>query len=58
VAEAIRNNDQFAATDEKTKIEEAQRTRVKHRLETGDVYKPDMFELDHNLGCWVYKYAE
>lgn len=58
VTEAIKNNDQFAATEEKTKVEEAQRGRVKHRAENGEIYQPALFELDHNVGTWLYKHAD
>lgn len=58
MTEAIKNNDQVAATDEKTVVEQAQRVKVKARIESGGDYKPFLFEMDHNSGSWIYKHAE
>ena len=40
---AIRNVDHTAATDEKTKIEEAQREKASRRLQEGREWRPKLF---------------
>ncbi|KAH8388468.1 hypothetical protein KR093_007458 [Drosophila rubida] len=57
VSEAIANEDQVAATNEKTVLEEAQRAAAKERAENDKQHVPALFELD-NDGQWVYKYAD
>ncbi|XP_034117426.1 oxysterol-binding protein-related protein 8 isoform X6 [Drosophila albomicans] len=57
VSEAIANEDQVAATNEKTVLEEAQRAAAKERAENDKQHQPALFELD-SYGQWVYKYAD
>lgn len=57
VSDAIAREDQVAATDEKTLLEEDQRAKAKERLENNVEYFPELFELD-SYGNWVYKYAD
>lgn len=57
VSDAITREDQDAATDEKTLLEERQRSLAKERLENDMEYVPELFELD-SYGNWVYKYAD
>nr|NP_650878.4 Oxysterol-binding protein-related protein 8, isoform H [Drosophila melanogaster]AAG22160.3 Oxysterol-binding protein-related protein 8, isoform H [Drosophila melanogaster] len=57
VSEAIANEDQVAATEEKTVLEERQRADAKERLSSDSVHMPDLFELD-SYGQWLYKYAD
>lgn len=57
VSDAITREDQVAATEEKTVLEEQQRTMAKERLENETEYVPELFELD-SYGNWVYKYAD
>lgn len=57
VSDAIAREDQVAATDEKTLLEEDQRAKAKERLENNVEYLPELFELD-SYGNWVYKYAD
>ncbi|CAG0919492.1 unnamed protein product [Notodromas monacha] len=58
VTASIRNGDQVAATEEKTKLEDLQRKMAKERKEKGDDWKPKYFERGLNDGEWVYKYAD
>ena len=46
VSQAIREEDQLAATEEKTKLEEAQRAGHKERREAGTEWKTKFFELE------------
>ena len=46
VSEAIANDDQNAATEEKTVLEEAQRAEARIRKETGVEHKPQHFEYE------------
>ncbi|XP_020813547.1 oxysterol-binding protein-related protein 8 isoform X2 [Drosophila serrata] len=57
VSDAIAREDQVAATEEKTKLEEHQRASAKERASTESTHMPDLFELD-NYGQWMYKYAD
>ncbi|KAH8310299.1 hypothetical protein KR044_000588 [Drosophila immigrans] len=57
VSEAIANEDQVAATNEKTVLEEGQRASTRERLENDQQHVPALFALD-NDGQWVYKYAD
>jgi len=55
VTAALRKNDQTAATDEKCKLENAQREAVRKREEEKEQYQTKFFDKDEN-GGWVYKY--
>ncbi|KAL7729826.1 hypothetical protein ACLKA6_014686 [Drosophila palustris] len=57
VSEAIAREDQVAATEEKTVLEEAQRAAAKDRAENDKQHVPALFELD-SYGQWIYKYAD
>ncbi|XP_034488250.1 oxysterol-binding protein-related protein 8 isoform X2 [Drosophila innubila] len=57
VSEAIAREDQVAATDEKTVLEEAQRAAAKDRAENDKQHVPTLFELD-SYGQWIYKHAD
>ncbi|XP_037709304.1 oxysterol-binding protein-related protein 8 isoform X10 [Drosophila subpulchrella] len=57
VSEAIAREDQVAATEEKTVLEERQRADAKERLSTESTHMPELFELD-SYGQWLYKYAD
>ncbi|XP_017005109.2 oxysterol-binding protein-related protein 8 isoform X3 [Drosophila takahashii] len=57
VSEAIAREDQVAATEEKTVLEERQRAEAKERASTESTHMPDLFELD-SYGQWLYKYAD
>ncbi|KAH8336601.1 hypothetical protein KR074_011993 [Drosophila pseudoananassae] len=57
VSDAIAREDQVAATEEKTVLEERQRADAKERVSTDSQYTPGIFELD-SYGQWVYKYAD
>ena len=45
VSKAIEDDDQNAATDEKSKLEEAQRAGARERKATGEEWEPKHFEL-------------
>ncbi|XP_070851955.1 oxysterol-binding protein-related protein 8 isoform X7 [Drosophila suzukii] len=57
VSEAIAREDQVAATEEKTVLEERQRADAKERLSTESTHMPELFEVD-SYGQWLYKYAD
>ncbi|KAH8383358.1 hypothetical protein KR009_008152, partial [Drosophila setifemur] len=57
VSEAIAREDQVAATEEKTVLEEQQRAAAKDRASTESAHQPALFEQD-SYGQWVYKYAD
>ncbi|KRK02925.1 uncharacterized protein Dyak_GE25661 [Drosophila yakuba] len=57
VSEAIAREDQVAATEEKTVLEERRRADAKERVSTDSLHMPDLFELD-SYGQWLYKYAD
>ncbi|XP_043065172.1 oxysterol-binding protein-related protein 8 isoform X2 [Drosophila ficusphila] len=57
VSEAIAREDQVAATEEKTVLEERQRAEAKTRASTDSIHMPELFELD-SYGQWLYKYAD
>ncbi|XP_068156085.1 oxysterol-binding protein-related protein 8 isoform X6 [Drosophila tropicalis] len=57
VSDAIAREDQVAATEEKTVLEERQRAAAKERAANDISYDPTFFELD-SYGQWVYKYAD
>ncbi|XP_014468769.1 PREDICTED: oxysterol-binding protein-related protein 8 isoform X2 [Dinoponera quadriceps] len=55
---AIDNDDQFAATQAKTQLEEAQRERAKERKILGQEWVPKYFVQDIITGNWVYRHAD
>ncbi|XP_034131325.1 oxysterol-binding protein-related protein 8 isoform X8 [Drosophila guanche] len=57
VSEAIAREDQVAATEEKTILEEKQRGEAKERASIEAPHVPNLFELD-SYGQWIYKYAD
>ncbi|XP_016969116.2 oxysterol-binding protein-related protein 8 isoform X6 [Drosophila rhopaloa] len=57
VSDAIAREDQVAATEEKTVLEERQRADAKERASTESTHMPELFELD-SYGQWLYKYAD
>ncbi|KAH8280158.1 hypothetical protein KR018_012563 [Drosophila ironensis] len=57
VSEAIAREDQVAATEEKTVLEQQQRADASERASYGSLHTPAIFELD-SYGHWVYKYAD
>ncbi|CDW55408.1 PH and Oxysterol BP domain containing protein [Trichuris trichiura] len=58
VSEAIRASDQTKATEEKTKIEDAQRQRARELASLGEAYEPRVFEFDSLSGQWLYRHAD
>eukprot|EP00794_Sanderia_malayensis_P018145 gene18145-19955_t len=61
VTEAIRAQDQEAATREKLVLEDQQRELHRELKETSEHWKPRLFELDAlspNPHAWVYKYRD
>ncbi|GLH15638.1 uncharacterized protein GBIM_20046 [Gryllus bimaculatus] len=58
VSAAIRRDDQTAATEEKTVLEEAQRAAVKERKMKCIEWSPKYFEQDLVSGQWVYRHAD
>ncbi|KAG5673901.1 hypothetical protein PVAND_003903 [Polypedilum vanderplanki] len=58
VSAAIKRDDQIAATEEKTALEEAQRTAAKERKATCTDWIPAHFQQDLVTGQWHYKYAD
>lgn len=56
VSEAIANEDQHAATEEKTILEEAQRAKARELKATGLEHQPRFFEHDGN--SYVYKHSD
>ncbi|XP_035743284.1 oxysterol-binding protein-related protein 8-like isoform X4 [Vespa mandarinia] len=58
VTQAINRDDQFAATEAKTQLEEAQRERAKERKSTGQEWVPKYFVQDIITGNWVYRHAD
>eukprot|EP01112_Ceratiomyxa_fruticulosa_P020050 TRINITY_DN6722_c0_g1_i1.p1 TRINITY_DN6722_c0_g1~~TRINITY_DN6722_c0_g1_i1.p1 ORF type:complete len:435 (-),score=84.60 TRINITY_DN6722_c0_g1_i1:200-1504(-) len=56
VTEAIRKKDQRLATDEKTKLEDAQRQAVKERKDAGMAWNPRLFTTEDEGRTWTYKY--
>ncbi|XP_070063042.1 oxysterol-binding protein-related protein 8 isoform X8 [Drosophila virilis] len=57
VSEAIAREDQVAATEEKTVLEESQRASAKERAENDKKHIPTLFELN-DYGQWIYKYSD
>jgi len=58
VTEAIKKKDQKIATDEKTKLEEAQRAGVKQRAESGEAWVPKLFTTSDNGLTWQYRFMD
>lgn len=58
VSAAIEREDQVAATEEKTTLEDAQRTLVRERQATCTEWLPTLFEQDRLTGQWHYKWAD
>ncbi|XP_053987852.1 oxysterol-binding protein-related protein 8 isoform X2 [Hylaeus volcanicus] len=58
VTQAINRDDQVAATDAKTQLEEAQRERAKERKLKGQEWIPKYFVQDIITGNWVYRHAD
>ncbi|XP_059488912.1 oxysterol-binding protein-related protein 8-like isoform X2 [Neocloeon triangulifer] len=58
VSAAIRRDDQVAATEEKTVLEEAQRASVKERKAKCEDWTPKYFEQDLISGQWVYRHSD
>jgi hypothetical protein len=58
VTAAIKQNDQIAATEEKTIIEDEQRKQIKERKATSTEWQPRLFNIDPNTKEWIYTYAE
>ncbi|EGI65198.1 Oxysterol-binding protein-related protein 5 [Acromyrmex echinatior] len=58
VTQAINRDDQVAATDAKTRLEEAQRERAKERKSLRQEWIPKYFVQDIITGNWVYRHAD
>ncbi|XP_018344993.1 PREDICTED: oxysterol-binding protein-related protein 8 isoform X4 [Trachymyrmex septentrionalis] len=58
VTQAINRDDQVAATDAKTRLEQAQRERAKERKSLGQEWIPKYFVQDIITGNWVYRHAD
>ncbi|GFG28685.1 hypothetical protein Cfor_05970 [Coptotermes formosanus] len=58
VSAAIARDDQVAATEEKTALEEAQRAAAKERKMKCVEWVPKYFEQDLISGHWMYKHAD
>ncbi|XP_018396020.1 PREDICTED: oxysterol-binding protein-related protein 8 isoform X3 [Cyphomyrmex costatus] len=58
VTHAINRDDQIAATEAKTRLEEAQRERAKERKTLGQEWVPKYFVQDIITGNWVYRHAD
>jgi hypothetical protein len=58
VSAAIARDDQVAATEEKTALEEAQRAAAKERKMKCLEWVPKYFEQDLISGHWMYKHAD
>ncbi|XP_076386413.1 oxysterol-binding protein-related protein 8 isoform X5 [Megachile rotundata] len=58
VTQAINKDDQIAATEAKTQLEEAQRERAKERKIKGQEWVPKYFVQDIITGNWVYRHAD
>ncbi|XP_011264111.1 oxysterol-binding protein-related protein 8 isoform X2 [Camponotus floridanus] len=58
VTQAINRDDQLAATEAKTRLEEAQRERAKERKSLGQEWIPKFFVQDIITGNWVYRHAD
>lgn len=58
VTQAINNQDQVTATEQKSVLEDAQRQRAKLLHESGQQWKPKYFEFDCSEQEWIYKYLD
>ncbi|XP_033331169.2 oxysterol-binding protein-related protein 8 isoform X11 [Megalopta genalis] len=58
VTQAINRDDQVAATEAKTQLEEAQRERAKERKLKSQEWIPKHFVQDIITGNWVYRHAD
>ncbi|XP_011701289.1 PREDICTED: oxysterol-binding protein-related protein 8 isoform X1 [Wasmannia auropunctata] len=58
VTQAINRDDQVAATEAKTRLEEAQRERAKERKSLGQEWVPKYFVQDIITGNWIYRHAD
>lgn len=58
VSEAIEKDDQHAATEEKSALEEAQRNGAKERKAKGYEWVPKYFELDSDSDSYVYLHSD
>ncbi|XP_046589056.1 oxysterol-binding protein-related protein 8 isoform X3 [Neodiprion lecontei] len=58
VTQAINNDDQVAATEAKTVLEEAQRERARERKLQGLEWVPKYFVQDIISGNWMYRHAD
>ncbi|KAJ8675441.1 hypothetical protein QAD02_011227 [Eretmocerus hayati] len=58
VSRAIQEDDQMAATEAKTALEEGQRERAKQRKELGQEWVPRYFVQDLLTGNWHYRHAD
>ncbi|KAK0092849.1 hypothetical protein PV326_000457 [Microctonus aethiopoides] len=58
VTQAINRDDQVAATEAKTALEEAQRERAKERKLNNQEWIPKYFLQDIITGNWVYRHAD
>ncbi|XP_076277425.1 oxysterol-binding protein-related protein 8 isoform X7 [Lasioglossum baleicum] len=58
VTQSINRDDQVAATDAKTQLEEAQRERAKERKLKSQEWVPKYFVQDIITGNWVYRHAD
>nr|XP_045622637.1 oxysterol-binding protein-related protein 8-like isoform X5 [Procambarus clarkii]XP_045622638.1 oxysterol-binding protein-related protein 8-like isoform X5 [Procambarus clarkii] len=58
VSLAIKSDDQIAATEEKTILEEAQRTAASERKAKCDEWVPTYFAQDPLSGVYVYKHSD
>uniref|UniRef100_A0A914X6B0 Uncharacterized protein n=1 Tax=Plectus sambesii TaxID=2011161 RepID=A0A914X6B0_9BILA len=54
----IQQEDQVAATEEKTVLEQAQRERAKQIKASNDVHRPNAFDLDTSTEVYQYKHAD
>ncbi|KAK7084056.1 Oxysterol-binding protein-related protein 8 [Halocaridina rubra] len=58
VSAAIKNEDQVAATEEKTILEEAQRSAARERKAKCEEWVPKYFAQDPVTGVYVYKHSD
>ncbi|XP_068228302.1 oxysterol-binding protein-related protein 8 isoform X3 [Palaemon carinicauda] len=58
VSAAIKNDDQVAATEEKTILEEAQRSATRERKAKCEEWFPKHFSQDPVTGVYVYKHSD
>ena len=56
--EALKQNDQQAATEEKLFVEDAQRQLARERKARMEEWIPKYFVRDEMIGQWIYKYSE